>query len=280
MDEVKQISKDEYSKLLEKVERLELENQTLKLEQQLSAVYRNFDTSRKFETSTPRHHDGRTRLDIPYGRPDDTSEGGGLSLLKEMDKRPDRFVTERRKKHTAIVTDNETSGTKHDDLGNKRTAMMKPATYDGSTEWTNYKAHFEACAQLNGWTEEQKGLYLSLRGQAQGVFRNLGTKTTEYKDLVRALEDRFSPPNQTELYRVQLRDRKQKATESMAELGQDIRRLTNLAYASAPTAWLRGSIENCLLCSVRMFMKTTGIGMNRYPMSSWPTGVLSTRLLE
>ncbi|MCG8047963.1 MAG: RNase H-like domain-containing protein, partial [Candidatus Thiodiazotropha endolucinida] len=114
---------------------------------------------------------------------------------------------------------------------------MKPATYDGSISWTNYKAHFEACAQLNQWTEEQKGLYLSvsLRGQAQGVFGNLNAKTTDYKELVRALEDRFSPPNQTELYRVQLRDRHQKATESMAELGQDIRRLTNLAYPNAPS---------------------------------------------
>ncbi|XP_060585763.1 NACHT domain- and WD repeat-containing protein 1-like, partial [Ruditapes philippinarum] len=94
----------------------------------------------------------------------------------------------------------------------------------------------DACATLNGWNENEKGLYLSvsLRGQAQGVFGNLTSKTHNYEELVRALEDRFSPRNQTELIRVQLRDRHQKATESMAELGQDVRRLANLAYPHAP----------------------------------------------
>ena len=53
-------------------------------------------------------------------------------------------------------------------------------------------------------------------------------------ELVRSLEERFSPSNQTELYRTQLRERLQKATESLPELGQDVRRLTNLAYPTAP----------------------------------------------
>jgi hypothetical protein len=53
-------------------------------------------------------------------------------------------------------------------------------------------------------------------------------------ELVRSLEERFSPSNQTELYRTQLRERLQKAAESLPELGQDVRRLTNLAYPTAP----------------------------------------------
>ena len=52
--------------------------------------------------------------------------------------------------------------------------------------------------------------------------------------MVKALEDRFAPPNQTDLYRVQLRERRQKASETLSELGQDIRRLTNSAYPTAP----------------------------------------------
>ena len=89
------------------------------------------------------------------------------------------------------------------------------------------KAHFDACAEINGWSEKEKGLYLavSLRGQAQGVFGNLSTKTNNYTELSRALQERFAPPNQTELYRVQLRERRQKATETLSELGKDIRRL-------------------------------------------------------
>ena len=122
-------------------------------------------------------------------------------------------------------------------LGGKSGVKLKPATFDGSVSWTDYRAHFDACAEINGWTDREKGLYLavSLRGQAQGVFGNLSARTHDYSELAKALQERFAPPNQTELYRVQLRERRQKATESLSELGQDIRRLTNLAYPTAPS---------------------------------------------
>ena len=54
-----------------------------------------------------------------------------------------------------------------------------------------------------------------------------------YQKLVQALQDRFAPSNQTELYRAQLRERRQKASETLPEMGQKIRRLTNLAYPTA-----------------------------------------------
>ena len=114
---------------------------------------------------------------------------------------------------------------------------IKPATFDGSGNWLDYKAHFEVCTELNGWTQHEKGMYLavSLRGQAQGVFGNIANKSHDYTELIKVLEERFAPPNQTELYRVQLRERKQKASETLSELGEDIRRLSNLAYPTAPS---------------------------------------------
>lgn len=48
------------------------------------------------------------------------------------------------------------------------------------------------------------------------------------------MEERFAPPNKTELYRVQLKERRKRASESLPELGQAIRRLVNKAYATAP----------------------------------------------
>ena len=101
----------------------------------------------------------------------------------------------------------------------------------------DYQAHFNACSELNGWTDKQKSfyLYVSLMGHAQGVFGNLGSGKPSYKDLITALEERFASPNHTELYRVQLQERRQKASESMTELGQENRRLTNLAYQKAPS---------------------------------------------
>ena len=49
--------------------------------------------------------------------------------------------------------------------------LVQAATYDGSSSRVDYKAHFETCAEINNWTNTEKGLYLAvtLRGQAQSV---------------------------------------------------------------------------------------------------------------
>lgn len=87
------------------------------------------------------------------------------------------------------------------------------------------------------WTDIPKGRPDGARAAEVELseVKSLGSGKHDYDDLVKALEEHFAPPNQTELYRVQLRERRQKASESMAELGQDIRRLTNLAYPKAPS---------------------------------------------
>ena len=91
-----------------------------------------------------------------------------------------------------------------------------------------YKISYILVCVLNAKVgQKMRGLYLavSLRGQAQGVFVNIG-KSNDYKELVKALEERFAPPNQAELYRAQLRARRQKASETVTEM-HDIHRLTN-----------------------------------------------------
>jgi hypothetical protein len=76
---------------------------------------------------------------------------------------------------------------------------------------------------------------VSLRGLTQGILGNLNeNEQLNYSELTRALSDRFDPPDQMELYRIQLREKQQKASESLPELGQNIRRLTNLAYPTVP----------------------------------------------
>ena len=122
-------------------------------------------------------------------------------------------------------------------LNSSRPKEIKPATFDGKSSWIDFRSHFDICAELNGWSEQEKGLHLavSLRGSAQSILGNLhGDSKKDFTSLCKALEERFSPANQTELYRAQLRERRLKATETIPELGQDIRRLTNLAYSSAP----------------------------------------------
>ena len=68
-------------------------------------------------------------------------------------------------------------------------------------------------------------LVVSLRGQAQSVLGDLaGGVPKKYGELITALNKRFSPPNQMELHRAQSRERKQRAMDSLPELGQSIRR--------------------------------------------------------
>jgi hypothetical protein len=56
----------------------------------------------------------------------------------------------------------------------------------------------------------------------------------DFEMLASALGRRFNPENQSELYRVQLRNRVRMTEETLPELSQDIRRLVRLAYPEAP----------------------------------------------
>jgi len=112
-------------------------------------------------------------------------------------------------------------------FGTKSKSIIKPVTDDGDGPWLGYKSYFDACAKINDWTDHEKGSYLtvSLRGQAQGVLGNLPLNARQdFDEHVTSLEE----------YRTQLRECRQKATERLPELGQDVRRLTNLTYSTAP----------------------------------------------
>ena len=54
----------------------------------------------------------------------------------------------------------------------KHSNQIKTATFDGTVAWMDYKAHFDACSELNGWRDEQKVLYLS-EGTGTGSFWQL-----------------------------------------------------------------------------------------------------------
>ncbi|CAG2228362.1 unnamed protein product [Mytilus edulis] len=150
-----------------------------------------------------------------------------------------RLFSELEYNNSYIREKDETDKSKYRHTGNTDNSgvKIKPCHYNGSTSWTDYLSHFEMCALVNNWSENRKGLYLavSLMGQAQAVLGDLPSeKRQNYSDLVSALEERFAPSSQTELYRVQFKERRQRASESLPELGQSIRRLSNLAYPTAP----------------------------------------------
>ena len=122
----------------------------------------------------------------------------------------------------------------------KRPKVMQDH-YDGKTSWLDYLAHFEICSDINGWSRQQRTQYLSvsLRGMAcQVMCSMLAAKRYDYVELVAALGRRFNPQNQNELFRVQLRNRTRKPSETLPELGQDLKNLVYRAYPTATTELL------------------------------------------
>ena len=111
-----------------------------------------------------------------------------------------------------------------------------PAMYDGNTNWVDYEVHFSMVAEINGWDDRSKAVFLaaSLRGSAQSVLSDLDERSRHsFRQLRAALNRRFGQDNQTELFRAQLRLRRKKADETLPQMAQDIRRLVRLAFPTA-----------------------------------------------
>ena len=93
-------------------------------------------------------------------------------------------------------------------------------------------------ASLNGRDEDTKALELatSLRESAQGILTDLEPeKRFDYHSLVSALSARFEPDNQAGVYLAHLRTRVRAKSESIPELGQEIKKLARHALPSAPS---------------------------------------------
>lgn len=116
---------------------------------------------------------------------------------------------------------------------------MKPQQFTGEDSLLDYNAHFAVMARLNGWNYREKGLWLasSLKGTAQQVLTTLPvTDQTDYDALVGALERRFQPPNQTQMYRARLRAVTRKDGEDLTAVAESIKRLVMCAYPTADLA--------------------------------------------
>ena len=123
--------------------------------------------------------------------------------------------------------------------GGNRKPLVMPETFDGSSVWQDYKVHFEMCANINGWNDQEKATYLAvrLRGPAQQLLGDmLPVNRHNYLGLSTTLEARFGSEGQTELFRVQLKSCQKKQGESYPELAQAIRRLVARAYPQATGA--------------------------------------------
>jgi hypothetical protein len=113
---------------------------------------------------------------------------------------------------------------------------MKPSPYDGLTPYEDYRVQFQMLAELNGWTESCKALYLAgcLNKSARSVLNDLTPADRyDYEKLDKALRERYGTEDQAELFKAKLRSRVKLKEESLQELAHDIRRLVRLAYPGA-----------------------------------------------
>ena len=110
---------------------------------------------------------------------------------------------------------------------------MKPQTYNGDEDWESYLNHFELCAKLGRWSYQNRVLYLaaSLRGNAQVYYMTLmPAERSSYHTLVVKLGLRFSNTLQQPMWISRLEARVRGQNESIAELGDDLRRMSQRAY--------------------------------------------------
>ena len=126
----------------------------------------------------------------------------------------------------------------------------KISSYDGSTDWSDYLVQFEMVSQLNGWNNHTKAMELatSLKGPALTVMVDLNpTLRSDYLELVNALDIRFKATSSSELLQVQMKTRVKKRAESLAEMAQDIKRLTRQAYPLYPATMREPLALDCFV---------------------------------
>lgn len=123
----------------------------------------------------------------------------------------------------------------------KTTKWMKPDKFSGTGSVDTFLAQFDICGAYNKWTEEDKAAHLkcSLTGVAGQLLWDTGRPDIlTYTELRDKLRRRFGSDDQQEKFQAELRARRRRRGETLAELYQDIRRLMTLAYPGESTSSL------------------------------------------
>ena len=113
-----------------------------------------------------------------------------------------------------------------------------PDRFDGSNPWRDYWAHFTACWEISGWSDEESALVLAC-SLSKSACKVLNPKPFDsggrerhltIEELRKRLDIRYGPGKLADYYLAQLETRRQGPTESIQELGESINELVQLAY--------------------------------------------------
>ena len=135
----------------------------------------------------------------------------------------------------------------HNDMKRVKRKEKDPSRFDGKSNWSDFKVHFDYVAEWNGWTESECGLQLAicLTGGAREVLSSLN-KTDR---LVEALNCRFYPEGRETQYMMELMARERKPDEDVTTYGHTLRRLASRAYVGT-------AVDEQMLISI--FMRGLG----------------------
>ena len=114
-----------------------------------------------------------------------------------------------------------------------RKPIIMPDSYDGQTKWDSYLAHFVACSEINGWTDEEKASFLvaRLKGHPQEIYMGLPPHVRgDFGALVKELSQFFEPEAMISVRRARLRSRVRAEGESLTKLCSSVRREVVEAY--------------------------------------------------
>ena len=121
---------------------------------------------------------------------------------------------------------------------NFRFKPRDPKPFDShKCDWYDYLPHFEAVADWNKWTDEQKAqqMIMSLDGDAMKM---LGQMTPEvkrdYYKIVAEMNRCYDPRERSTAYKIEFRGRVRHRNENIMAYAQDLRRLVNKAYPDMP----------------------------------------------
>ena len=153
---------------------------------------------------------------------------------RKQQKRKYDMVTNMQQSSTRTSSsDDETQYVEKESQRKRSKPLVMPETYDGTTSWLDYKAHFEACALVNEWSDSEMMTFLRTRlsGAARRTLSSIpATRPHGYSSIVDALTDRFEPYNREDLYFSKLKTRQLQPNEKVEDLADDIRRMCELAY--------------------------------------------------
>ena len=205
----------------------------------------------------------------PWKAPHDMrAEGCGISVQVDRNGCVDTMTPPGRRntnvghEHNNIVNSHSTSSVNNSSVSNQvpfltgvtnQIKPKKPPTFDGSGSWQDFLVQFEMISTVNKWDGNTKAYELatSLRGVAQGIVTDIEpSRRLDYNYLVSALTSRFEPANQENMYKVQMNSFHRKSNQTLPEMAQEIRRITRLAYPTAPIEIRDQLAKDCFVRAV------------------------------